>query len=357
VSETDLRRFAEPADRNDLELKMKTMSKAWRIVAGVVCFAAGGAQAQWFDQGAVLTVTEENDIVATTDRHYTQGFKLAYLLEDNCAPAWLDRAAAAVPTWGYTPHAIKIGMLVGQSIYTPSDLQASLWNPNDRPYAGWLYAGFLLQRRGLTAAGRPLLESCQLELGVVGPPSLAEDAQVWAHENPPKGWSHQLNTEPGFALKYLRACVISAQREGPRTLDFIPHAGFSLGNIDTSLRLGATVRVGVNLPDDFGLQPINSLATTEGGLAANHGSGRWGFYVFGGVEGRAVGYNEFLNGNLFRDDRHHVTPEPLVAQLSAGVALTYARFEIGASGVWTTDEFKGQDHPNTYGGLFLKVKL
>lgn len=320
------------------------------------CFVAGGVQAQWFDQGGVLSITEENDIVAATDRHYTQGFKLAYLCEDNYLPLWLKPAADVLPTWGYSLRASKIGWLIGQSIYTPAELLTAQLQVNDRPYAGWLYTGFALQRRGLTDAGRPVLESCQLEIGVVGPLALAEESQDLAHEQQPQGWLNQIQTEPGVALKYLRAWVISPQIEGPRLFDFIPHAGFSLGNIDTSLRIGGKVRLGINLPEDFGLQMVNSLATTEGGYSPKHEGGSWGCYVFGGVEGRAVAYSEFLNGNMFRES-HDVTPKPLVAQISGGAALTYERFEVGATWVWTTKEFKGQQRQDSFGALVFKVKL
>ncbi len=334
---------------------MNNLSKTRLAIASVVLLVSIASPAQWFDQGAVLSVTEENDIVATTDRHYSQGFKLAYLGADNYAPDWLKRAADKFPAFGYAPHALKLGIVVGQNIFTPDDLETVPPLATDRPYAGWLYAGFLMQRRGLTEAGRPVFESCQMELGVVGPPSLAEDAQVWIHPNRPRGWNYQLKTEAGFVLKYLRAWLISPQLEGPRTFDFIPHVGVSLGNIDTSLRVGAVARVGINLPEDFGLQPINSLATTEGGWSPNRRR-IWGFYIFGGVQGRAVGYNEFLDGNLFRHSRG-VTPEPLVAQLSGGVVVTWNRIEIGAAGIFSTDEFKGQRNPDAYGSLFLKVKF
>jgi hypothetical protein len=314
------------------------------------------AQAQWFDQGPVFVVTEENDSPADTDRHYTQGFKMSYLCTDNHAPDWLKNSADAIPTWGFSQEAIKIGTQLGQNIYTPSDKRATAVVPDDRPYAGWLYTGFILQRRGLTAGKRPALESFQMDIGVVGCPSLAEQIQDGVHSDiEPQGWSHQLDTEPGLALKYMRAWVFSPQREGPRTFDFIPHAGFSLGNIDTSLRAGGIVRWGKNLPDDFGVQTINSLATTEGGLSPKR-QGRWGFYVFGGGEGSAVAYNEFLNGNVFHDS-HDVTPEPLVGEAKAGIGLVSERVEIGVTWLWRTKDFTDQKETDMYGSIACKVKL
>jgi hypothetical protein len=334
-----------------------SFSGAWTLVLGTCLLASQQSRAQWFDQGPVFAITEENDAIADTDRHYSQGIKFSYLHTDNAVPDWLRGAAGFIPTIGFTEHAIRIGTEIGQSIFTPRDLSATAIVTDDRPYAGWLYTGFILQRRGLTSGQRPVLESFQLDIGVVGCESLAERAQDWAHLRSVRGWDNQLETEPGAAFKYLRAWLISPQREGPRTFDFIPHAGFSVGNIETSGRLGAELRVGVNLPDDFGAQTIHSLATTEGGWSPTRRAGRWGVYAFGGVEGWAVAYNEFLDGTVFRDSPHHVSSEPFVGEFKAGAALVSPHFEIGAAVVWRTEEFKRQNGMDTYGSLFVKLKL
>jgi hypothetical protein len=324
---------------------------------GLLCLATHVAHSEWFDQGPVFTVTEENDCIVRNDRHYTQGFKLSYLHTDNHAPGWLKKCAESIPTLGFSAHAVKIGTEVGQSIYTPEDLEATEVVLDDRPYAGWLYTGFILQRRGLTAAKNPTLESFQLDIGVVGPESLAEQVQAWAHhKTEPQGWNNQLDTEVGVALKYMRAWIFSPKRDGPRTFDFIPHAGFSLGNIDTSFRVGGMIRAGINLPNDFGARAINSLATTEGGLSATHSGESFGCYFFGGVEGSVLAYNEFLDGTLFRES-HSVTRELLVAEATGGFALVWPRMEFGFAVLWRSFEFTKQSYPDVYASLFVKVKL
>jgi lipid A 3-O-deacylase len=336
---------------------MKTLRVGGGLTAASLMFLATfSTHAQWFDQGPVLTVTEENDVIARTDRHYSQGFKISYLHRDNSVPEWLKNCADSFPSWGYTPEAVKIGTQFGQSIYTPHDLDAPGIVTNDRPYAGWLYTGFIVQRRGLTDGNRPVLENFQLDLGIVGCESLAEAAQDWTHDDPPNGWDNQLETEVGFAFKYMRAWLFSPQRKGSRCFDFIPHVGFSLGNIDTSFRIGGTVRLGVNLPDDFGVQNVNSLATPEGGLSPSRENSRWGFYVFGSAEGSAVAYNQFIDGNMFRSS-HDVSREPLVGELEGGAVFVMNHLEIGASIVWRTEEFERQDEAHVFGSLFLKVKL
>jgi lipid A 3-O-deacylase len=315
---------------------------------------------QTFDQGPVCTVIEENDFMFHTDRHYTQGFKVAYLQEDGNLPRWAAGLSAKIPALGFTLRAEKFGYELGQSIYTPEDLSAKQALPNDRPYAGWLYTGFILQRRGLIAGDHPMLESFQVDFGVIGPASGAEEAQMLFHQISksaiPEGWSHQLKDEPGLALKYQRSWLFSPAQRSTRYFDFIPHAGASLGNVETSFRLGSTTRLGWNLPDDFGVQTIDSLITSEGGWSPSRTGGHWGFYVFTGVEGRAVLYTAFLDGNLFRDSSH-VAKEPLVGEWKSGFVFTLRRFEAGYTFVHRTPEFVRQIREDRFGSLFIKYKF
>ena len=321
---------------------------------------ASNTRAQWFDQGPILTLTEENDTFMRSDRYYSQGFKLTYLHSDNRLPGWTRRMSEAIPGIGYTVHAVRIGTQAGQDLYTPDNTQANGLALNDRPYAGWLYTGFILQRKGLTDGGRPVLENFQMDIGIIGPSSLADEMQSWAHNDRAHilgKWSQQLKNEPGLALKYQRSILFSPSADGEtRHVDFIPSAGFSLGNVETSLRAGGLVRAGLNLPDDFGPQTIHSLVNPGGGRSVQQHTGRYGVYVFAGAEGRAVAYNAFLDGNLWQNS-HHVTKEPLVGEFTGGLALVFPCFELDVCGVYRTHEFTLQDKHGAYGGLTLKFKL
>ncbi len=197
--------------------------------------------AEEFDQGPVFTLIEENDLIVDTDRDYTQGTKLSYLHRDGWVPGWLRWATNSALNLGYDARTAKFGYQAGQNIYTPGDTEARRLLVNDRPYAGWLYAGLILHKRGYTAGNLPTLESFELNLGVIGPESLAENAQNGVHRlrhfTLARGWNNQLDTEPGVAARYQRAVSLPLLAGG-RAADFIPHAGLSLGNVETSLRAG-----------------------------------------------------------------------------------------------------------------------
>ncbi len=171
-------------------------------------------------QDAIFAVTEENDSFGSPpgphqDRHYTQGLKFAYRAGDNDFRNATAALSAALPTFAIDPSAADLGFVFGQNIYTPTNLQLKNPDPNDRPYAGWLYGGVFLQRRGLTAGSIPVLESFEADLGIVGPGSLGGTMQKSWHEmlhiDTPKGWDHQLKTEPGLEIKYARLWRLTAE--------------------------------------------------------------------------------------------------------------------------------------------------
>ena len=332
-----------------------------RLALAFLCVLPVAAQAQQTNQGPVFTVLEENDLVVRTDRHYTQGIKLAYFHSDNFLPRGAGWLYTNLPTWSFESQVGKFGYQIGQSMYTPANITSPAYMPDDRPYAGWLYTGFILHRRGVSdGTGWPILESFELQLGIIGSGSLAEEAQTWVHQmrgfDLPQGWSHQLRNELGIALRYQRSARLTATNLHPLDLQFIPHAGFSLGNVETSARVGGQVRLGLFLPDDYGLQTIDALVTSAGGYSHAQQESRWGIYVFAGSEGRAVLHNAFLDGNLFSDS-HSVDKEYFVGDFSAGCVLVCNRLEVGYTRVWRSPEFHNQTEHDSFGSFFVKLKF
>jgi hypothetical protein len=329
-------------------------------VAGLLLTSSTTARAQWFDQGPVFTVMEENDTFFNTDRYYTQGAKFTYLHTQNEVPGWINGLSGDIPSWGYSVKALRIGTEIGQDLYTPADIHQVNPQPNDRPFAGYLYTGFIVQRSGLTAGNRPVLENFQVDIGIIGPWALGEETQDLYHHNGEtrRAWDNQIKNEPGIALKYERSWLLSPESaDEERYFDFIPHAGFSLGNFETSLRAGGTVRVGLHLPDDFGPRTIHSLTTQEGGRSPTQQFGRYGAYVFGGADGWLVGYDASLDGNLYQDSLH-VTKEPLVGEFSGGAALVTPWADVVVTAFYRTHEFTDQaKRGGTYGSVMLKFKF
>ena len=83
---------------------------------------------------------------------------------------------------------------------------------------------------------------------------------------------------------------------------------------------------------------------------------KWSWSLFGGVEGRLVGRNIFLDGNTFRDS-YSVDKNYAVGDANAGVALTYDQMRISYTLVYRTKEFETQDENTVFGALNLGYRF
>ena len=73
-----------------------------------------------------------------------------------------------------------------------------------------------------------------------------------------------------------------------------PHLGFSLGNVATCANAGITLRIGNDLAGDYGVPRIRPSLPGSSFFEPVDGSG---WYVFAGIDARAVAYNIFLEGD------------------------------------------------------------
>lgn len=330
----------------------------------VLWFALATAAAPaWADSTSVVTISEENDLFTPerTDNHYTQGLKISLFSGEVGFSNLVETLNRGLPAVGLNVDASRVGwVILGQQIYTPGQLALRDPDPLDRPYAGWLYSGVFFQRASSPLDRLPVLESFEVNLGMVGPASLAAQSQKTVHRwdtssTFPRGWDHQLRNEPGLVLKYARLWRVAVNDESSRYVDLVPRVGAAVGNVLTAAGAGATLRVGYELPQDFGLPLNDSFVPATAAFEAP--PPRWGFYLFGGLGGRAVARNIFLDGNSFRDGPS-VEKNLFVADLSYGVVLAFGRnFSLSYTHVTRTEEFKGQKGQDVFGSITGTVRL
>ncbi len=312
-----------------------------------------------------LLIYFENDLFYGQDRYYTNAVQmrlispdLSSITENNILPGGFSRALGGVPFPGRgSASQFNISFGLGQQIYTPEDTQDENPDPDDRPYAGYLY-GLL----ALHAKQQNRLDTLELAAGVIGPSSLAEEAQNEVHSmrgiNTAKGWDHQLHDEPAVMLTWTRIWRLNADHGAGWAFDLLPRVGLSAGTPFTNASLGGELRFGWNLPPDYGsssIRPgsgINAPAGDEAALLRS-GDGLWdniSAYVFVGAEGRAVAYNSFLDGNLWKDSPS-VDKFPLVGDLSAGVALNIYNARLAYTYIHRSNEFHGQSSGQDFGSV------
>lgn len=333
------------------------------LVLPAACAAAdgGAAPADWWREfhvrrGSFTLVTENDKYFAGTDRHYTNGLKMIWLGETTLdrSQTFLRGVARLVPTLrDVADHQrYKVGLALGQNIYTPGDTDTTALLPNDRPYAGWLYGSMMLQAQEKDGS---LLRVVELSVGVVGPSALGREFQNGFHDiiNVPhaQGWAHQLHDEPALMLSWERRYRLAtlATDSGRRWFDVIGRGRITLGNVHTHLAAGGMVRLGWNLPNSFG----TDLIRPAGGGMANAGEARrFAAYTYASAAVRAVGRNIFLDGNTFRSS-HSVRKRPVMADLSAGLVLAWPRFQLTYTQDYRTKEFYGQAKRDVFGSIAL----
>lgn len=310
----------------------------------------------------VFTIYFENDYFTGTDKNYSNGAKLSWLsgdLTDWGQTGWRRSFLNALPFVNHPGTQKNFGFSFGQNMYTPENTSASVPDPTDRPYAGWSYLEVSFISKTETRA-----DIVSIQVGMVGPSSGAEATQdlvhEWVDDEKAQGWDYQIKDEPGLNLIYERRYRLYA-----RTLwdsmgvDFIPHGGFSLGNVQTYANLGGTIRFGYQLPSDFGVGIARG-----GSIGASPIDDRdprvapdrdFSLFLFAGADGRAVARDIFLDGNTWKDSVS-VDKEPLVADVMAGVGLIAGRWQLTATFVQRTKEFETQPDPwSRFGSVSLSV--
>jgi hypothetical protein len=324
------------------------------VVLGLAVMAGGGTQAEPLDDDGFFSIQFENDIFGNTDQHFTHGTRLSWMSPENKVPEWAKDAASLVPLFDVSASK-RIVFTLGQSILTPDDISQSALISDDRPYAGWTYLGI-----GMVAVKNDRLDNLELDIGVVGPSSGAEDVQKtwhrWFGFQRPNGWDNQLKDEPGVMLSYERKWRKWARvRFASHNLDvdMTPHLGATLGNVLTQGAAGITFRLGSDLVDHFDYGPPRIRPSLPGSSFFTS-SGGFNWYVFVGAEARGVVNNIFLDGNNFRDS-HSVNKKDFVGDVQGGVALIIGRVRLAYTHVLRTKEFDGQDHSDQFGAFSISA--
>lgn len=304
------------------------------------------------DDKGILTVQVENDLFTGSDRHYTNGVRLSYLSAEDSVPQWLENAVRPLPIFPDEGH-LRVAYAIGQSMYTPEDITIAAPQPEDRPWAGFTWASI-----GLINDAGDQLDHLELTLGVVGPASQADHTQRIVHDlvdtRKPRGWGNQLQNEPIVNLAYERTWRGWAESEYlGLEVDAAPHAGGAIGNAFTHANAGLMVRLGDDLPADFGPPRIRpSLPGSDFFVPQQD----FGWYLFAGVDGRLVLRDITLDGNTFRDSPS-VDREWLVGEVTGGIAFTFESVRIAYTQVWRTKQFESQDGPDMFGGLSVSVRF
>jgi lipid A 3-O-deacylase len=304
------------------------------------------------DDKGIFSLVFENDVFSGTDNNYTNGLRLGWLSSESQVPEFAKKASDKLMPLSAGGNK-RISFAIGQNIYTPSNKTSQDLVVGDRPYAGWLYGS-----AGIVADTPNSLDTMVITLGMVGPSSQAEGAQKFIHRSmgssSPKGWNNQLHDEPGVILtydhKWRNMYQVSSHGIG---FDATPSMGFNLGNINTDASIGGMLRLGYDLPTDYGPPRIlPSLPGSDYFVPTKQLSG----YLFAGLDCKAVARNIFLDGNTFEDSAS-VNKEVLVGSAQVGVAMVYHQLRVSYTQIYMTKEYTTQQKGENFGAVTVSYRF
>jgi lipid A 3-O-deacylase len=314
------------------------------------------------------------------DRHYTAGVGMSLAWR---AP-WVDDLLKGIPSVGgeFDAHAdYAMGFVGALTMYTPENITTTEPQFGDRPFAGFTYGGLFFQRARRVAPpefGFPpvetlwdlktysAFESLEIDLGIMGPSSLAQNAQEMIHSGignpPPTGWVNQIHDEPEFALKYhrrWRSPLVRLADGVPVAFQVMPDVGLTAGSILDEVRLGCLFRIGYNVPDDFGPGELKNPADFTYKAACTCSPifdnilENTSVYVFVRPGGRFVAHNALLQGDNWRhDDPVTANPERAIFEVQFGFGLQFFRhLELVYVCTYESREFVGQRKWDSWGSV------
>ena len=239
-----------------------------------------------------------------------------------------------------------MGYLIGHQLYTPNQTDASDDIPADQPYVGWLYAGVSkneISERDST--------SYEFDFGMVGPSAMGAQVQNnfhdLIHEERAEGWKNTINDELTLELTYHRRQM---GYQHP-LFDLIPFYGASAGNVRTSAQSGIMLRVGQDLPMNFG--PTRPSAFEGDLVEAPHlkiGPGFKYFFGFASARLSVVLRNIFLDGNTFTPSAH-VKKDTFTYETEFGYGLSFSHYDFLWRFVTKSPEFEQQSRMSSFASV------
>jgi lipid A 3-O-deacylase len=269
----------------------------------------------------------ENDIFAERDQYYTNGI----------AFTWIHPYFRQLPITRNLPGLGRqsvnhYGVHLRQMMFTPIHPETDVIVQDDRPFAGVLYLGFfrisVLKDKGLNLRS-------EIQLGAIGPSSLAETLQRGIHEKEPNGWVFQVQNDLliNFNLN-LEKTVYSSPK-----FDAGLVAGIKAGSLHTNASGGVYARYG-----SFGPYFRQAGTTTSMHIDPQHHHAIQ-YWFFGRASNNLVWHDATLNGGLFNKNsphtfsRHQMNRQVFEAEM--GGVFVYKQYGLQFGYTYLSPEFTG----------------
>ena len=272
----------------------------------------------------------DNDFFSATDRYYTQGTYLDFVLPFVKSP--LSKLIFSEDENRLNYYTFRLR----QDCFTPRSIRHDSIYFGERPFTGMIYiSNFLISVSPL----KKQRFTTGIDIGVMGPEGKAAETQksihTWLENIQPLGWEYQLATD--IVLNY-NVCLEKGFITNKK-FEFIGIGAARAGTIYDDIGAGVLLRAGW-MPAYF-----ESLGIGYNSNSPTAKKNRLKCYVFAKGEAKAVFYNATLQGGMFNKESIYVLPASSVSRVvctaTTGIVIAYKRFSVEYTKIYISPEFKG----------------
>lgn len=233
---------------------------------------------------------------------------------------------------------------VGQQIFNPRWVKATLPQNQNRPYAGYLFAEYTTKQ--INSANR--VQANTFQVGIVGPGSGAESFQKWMHRSfgfgALNGWKNQIQNTVALQYQRLYAKPIWSTISSDR-VDFNLMGNAVVGTAFDGLSAGVLARIRMS-EKGASLKATNFY--NELGAAPKE------FYLFVLPKINFQCYDATIQGSLF-DHKSILTYDlrPLRYAVEAGVRYKYHQFNFSYTATYSSKEIENSNASGYFYGSLV----
>ncbi|MFP5081962.1 lipid A deacylase LpxR family protein [Pedobacter sp. JCM 36344] len=303
-------------------------------------FAAGNVYSQNFKSEFGFKSENDSYLAQGSDRYYTNGIFINFRRA-------VDQAKLKA---GIEKKIYEIS--VGQKIYNPISGYAPNPATQDRPFAGYLYAGGGLSWFKLDES----VLKVSAEIGTVGPSSLAEDGQELLHNTVGfyelAGWEYQIRDEVAINLSVLYTKLIHRLVDNAADISFEGYA--NAGTTFSGAGAGILFRAG-SINQLFNSSYLNA---SIGNNVKTKGLVPSEIFFYAKPQLNFVAYDATVQGSIFKNNSPITfDAKPIVFAQQIGFNYSSQRFTVDFGVIFKTKEIESSARAHQWGAISMYYRF
>jgi lipid A 3-O-deacylase len=299
-------------------------------------FAASNGYSQAFKNEFGFKSENDAYLAQGSDRYYTNGLFISFrrAFDQTKLKAGLEKKIYEIT--------------VGQRMYNPISGYAPDPARQDRPFAGYLFAGGALS---WLKSNESVLK-VSAELGTIGPSSIAEDGQDLLHNTVGfyelAGWEYQIRDEAAINVSVQYTKLIHRLVDNAADVSFEGYA--NIGTTFSGAGAGVLLRAG-SINQLFNSSYLN--ATVEHN-AKNKGLVAKEIYFYAKPQINFVGYDATVQGSMFKNNSPVTFDiKPIVFSQQVGFNYSSHRFTFDFGVIFKSKEIKSTARAHQWGAITM----